>query len=58
VFLDRDGVINRKPTEGVYVADWSKFEILSGVENAIAALNESSHHVIVISNQHGAALRL
>ena len=56
VFLDRDGVINRKPPEGAYVARWSDFHILPGVEAAIAALNRAGVRVIVISNQRGIAL--
>jgi D-glycero-D-manno-heptose 1,7-bisphosphate phosphatase len=56
VFLDRDGVINRKVPEGEYIADWTKFHILPGVEAAIAALNRSGRHVIVLTNQRGVAL--
>jgi D-glycero-D-manno-heptose 1,7-bisphosphate phosphatase len=58
VFLDRDGVINRKRPEGEYVDCWNRFDILSGVETAIAALNRSGRRVIVISNQRGVALGL
>jgi D-glycero-D-manno-heptose 1,7-bisphosphate phosphatase len=56
VFLDRDGVINRKAPEGKYVAQWSELDILPGVEAAIAALNRSGRRVIVVSNQRGIAL--
>lgn len=56
VFLDRDGVINRKPPEGKYIAQWSDVEFLSGAESAIAALNRSGRRVIVVSNQRGVAL--
>ena len=56
VFLDRDGVINRKAPEGKYVAHWSEVELLPGIEDAIAALNRSGRHVIVVSNQRGIAL--
>ena len=56
VFLDRDGVINRKPPEGAYVARWSDFHILPGAEAAIAALNRAGIRVVVISNQRGIAL--
>ena len=56
VFLDRDGVINRKPPEGAYVARWRDFQILAGAESAIAALNDAGYRVIVISNQRGIAL--
>lgn len=58
VFLDRDGVINRKSPEGEYIHEWEKFEILPGVEAAIAALNRSGRRVIVLTNQRGIALGL
>src|SRR3569833_1913574 len=58
VFLDRDGVINRKAPEGEYVFQWRSFELLPGVESAIAALNRANRKVIVISNQRGIALGL
>jgi len=51
VFLDRDGVINRKAPEGDYIKSWSEFEILPCVDSAIKRLNEESFLVIVISNQ-------
>ncbi|HTW47987.1 MAG TPA: HAD family hydrolase [Acidobacteriaceae bacterium] len=56
VFLDRDGVINRKPPEGRYIARWDDFHILPGAEAAIAGLNRSGRRVIVVSNQRGIAL--
>jgi D-glycero-D-manno-heptose 1,7-bisphosphate phosphatase len=58
VFLDRDGVINRKPPEGEYISDWSRMQILPGVETAIAKLNRSDRRVIVVTNQRGIALGL
>ena len=58
VFLDRDGVINRKPSEGEYVGRWGDFHPLPGAEQAIAALNRSGRTVIVITNQRGVALGL
>jgi len=58
VFLDRDGVTNRKLPEGQFVRCWSDFELLPGAESAIAALNRSGRHIIVISNQRGIALGL
>jgi D-glycero-D-manno-heptose 1,7-bisphosphate phosphatase len=56
VFLDRDGVINRKLPEGQYVGRWNGFHLLSGVEAAISALNQSGRRIIVITNQRGIAL--
>lgn len=51
VFLDRDGVINRKAPEGGYVTRWEEMEILPDVAGAIALLNAAGVRVIVISNQ-------
>jgi D-glycero-D-manno-heptose 1,7-bisphosphate phosphatase len=56
VFVDRDGVINRKLPEGKYVTGWEEFELLPGVPAAIAALNHSGRKVIVVTNQRGVAL--
>ena len=58
VFLDRDGVTNRKLPEGKFVRSWREFELLHGVELAIATLNRSGRHIIVVSNQRGIALGL
>lgn len=58
VFLDRDGVINRKPPEGQYIGKWDDFHLLPDVEAAIAALNAAGRKIIVVSNQRGVALGL
>ncbi|HXE08214.1 MAG TPA: HAD family hydrolase [Acidobacteriaceae bacterium] len=58
IFLDRDGVLNRKPPEGEYVTGWSRFHLLAGVPEAIARLNRAGLRVIVVSNQRGIALGL
>jgi D-glycero-D-manno-heptose 1,7-bisphosphate phosphatase len=58
VFLDRDGVINRKAPEGAYVSRWDEFEPLPGVAEAIRVLNQSGRRVFVVSNQRGVSLGL
>jgi D-glycero-D-manno-heptose 1,7-bisphosphate phosphatase len=58
VFLDRDGVINRKMPEGQYVTGWQHFELLPGVPEAIARLNQAGLRVLVVTNQRGIALGL
>ncbi|HWA96339.1 MAG TPA: HAD family hydrolase [Terracidiphilus sp.] len=58
VFLDRDGVLNRKLPEGQYVGSLAQFEPLPGVEEAIVRLNRAGKLVIVVSNQRGIALGL
>lgn len=55
VFLDRDGVINRKAPEGEYIVRWDDFEILPGVVEAIRTLNQSGYHVIIVTNQRAVA---
>jgi D-glycero-D-manno-heptose 1,7-bisphosphate phosphatase len=56
VFLDRDGVINRKaPTEDEYITRWDEMEILPGVGQAIGWLNCLGFKVIVVTNQRGVA---
>ena len=56
VFLDREGVICRKPPEGEFISQWERFQLLPGVEMAIASLNRSGRRVIVVTNQRGVAL--
>jgi D-glycero-D-manno-heptose 1,7-bisphosphate phosphatase len=58
IFLDRDGVINRKMPEGRFVASQAEFEPLSGVIQAIRKLNRAGLRVLVVSNQRGIALGL
>jgi D-glycero-D-manno-heptose 1,7-bisphosphate phosphatase len=58
VFLDRDGVINRKAPEGAYVSHWDEFHPLPGVAEAVRALNESGRLTFLVSNQRGVSLGL
>ena len=51
VFLDRDGVINRKAPEGQYVTRWEEMEFLPGVHEAVRLLNQAGFFVVVVSNQ-------
>jgi len=56
VFLDRDGVVNEKMPEGLYVTCWNEFRLLAGVTEAIGRLNRAGLRVVVVSNQRGIAL--
>lgn len=58
VFLDRDGVLNRKPRPGEYVTCCDELVLLPGVADAVARLNRSARKVIVVTNQRGVALGL
>jgi histidinol-phosphate phosphatase family protein len=49
VFLDRDGVINRRRPD--HVKSWAEFEFLPGVLDAFAQLHEAGTRVVVVTNQ-------
>ena len=51
VFLDRDGVINRKAVAGDYVTRWQDFHFLPGATEAISLLVRAGWSVMVITNQ-------
>ena len=53
VFVDRDGVINRKAPEGSYVETWDDFEFLPGALEGLRVLTEHGLRVVVASNQRG-----
>ncbi|MDD5264949.1 MAG: HAD family hydrolase [Candidatus Bipolaricaulis sp.] len=55
VFLDRDGVINRRPPTGEYVTRWSEFEFLPDVPEAIARMTKAGLRIFVVTNQRGIA---
>lgn len=57
VFLDRDGVLNRRIVGG-YVASWNDFEILPGVLSALRSLSALDILLIIVSNQAGVAKRI
>lgn len=55
VFLDRDGVINKKPAKADYVKNWEEFEFLPGVIEGLKLLTENNYDIYLISNQPGIA---
>ena len=55
VFLDRDGVLNRRIMDG-YVTCLDEFEILPGVLPALALLTRAGFRLAVVTNQQGIAL--
>jgi len=52
LFLDRDGVINKK-LEGDYVRNWEQFEFLPGVIEALKKLRKIFGKIIIVTNQRG-----
>jgi histidinol-phosphate phosphatase family protein len=52
LFLDRDGVINRRIVDG-YVKSWDQFDFLPGVPEAMIKFHRVFGRIIVVSNQQG-----
>ena len=52
LFLDRDGVINKK-IEGGYVTNINDFKFLPRVLEAICILSHQFHKIIIVTNQQG-----
>ncbi|MCM8524924.1 MAG: HAD family hydrolase [Lentisphaeraceae bacterium] len=57
VFIDRDGVINRRLV-GDWVKTWEEFDMLPGVPEAIGNLKKAGYRCILITNQRGISLDL
>jgi len=58
VFLDRDGVVNRRPANDGFITSWAKFQFLPGVAEGIRLLNQHSIFVVIVTNQRGVNLGL
>jgi D-glycero-D-manno-heptose 1,7-bisphosphate phosphatase len=58
IFLDRDGVINRKLPENYYVSRVSQFEFLPGATRALSILRQLGYLLVVVTNQRGIARKL
>jgi D-glycero-D-manno-heptose 1,7-bisphosphate phosphatase len=52
VFVDRDGVINRR-LPGDYVRSWDQFDFLHGARAGLRLLREAGYLLVVITNQRG-----
>src|SRR6185437_14405838 len=53
IFLDRDGVINKKPEKADYVKSWNEFHLLPHALNALKLLTEKNYDIYIITNQAG-----
>jgi histidinol-phosphate phosphatase family protein len=52
LFLDRDGVINKK-RENDYVKDWNEFSFTFGALDAISRFSEIFGKILIVTNQRG-----
>lgn len=55
VFLDRDGVVNRRAREGAYIHNTSEFELTPGAAKALTALDQAGATLFIVTNQRGVA---
>lgn len=55
VFLDRDGVLNKRMPRAKYVRSWDEWQWLPGAKEALRLLKEAGYQVMVITNQPGIA---
>jgi D-glycero-D-manno-heptose 1,7-bisphosphate phosphatase len=55
VFVDRDGTLNQKATDGEYIASPDDLHLIEGVGPAVRRLNKAGIPIFVITNQRGVA---
>ncbi len=55
IFLDRDGVINKRPPKADYVKKWEEFEFLPGAIEGMELLSQNGYEIYLISSQAGIA---
>jgi D-glycero-D-manno-heptose 1,7-bisphosphate phosphatase len=58
IFLDRDGVLNKKLPEDCYLSDICDFELMEGTARALRKLKALGYTLIVVTNQRGIARKL
>ncbi len=58
IFLDRDGVLNKKLPENCYLSDICDFEFIEGSARALKKLKSLGYVLLVVTNQRGIARQL
>ena len=53
IFLDRDGVLNKKKPKGKYVTEWREWEWKKGSLDGLKILKDNNYKIILITNQPG-----
>lgn len=53
LFLDRDGIINRRAAPHTYITRWEDFRFVDGAPAALRALGETGFSFVVVTNQQG-----
>ena len=55
IFLDRDGVLNKKPQKATYVTTSTEYTFLPGAIEGLKLLQEKGYEIFIITNQAGVA---
>lgn len=55
VFLDRDGVLNKKSPKAYYITSWKQFEFLPKVKEALQFIAKKKYKIFIVTNQAGVA---
>ena len=55
IFLDRDGVLNRKAPPDQYIRNWTEFHWLPGALDALRRLHGAGLRLLLATNQQGIA---
>lgn len=58
VFLDRDGVINKKPAKAQYIINPEEFIFLPRVKKALKLLKSKGYKIFIVTNQPGIARKM
>ena len=58
IFLDRDGIINRKAKKGEYIKAWKDFIFIKKNLLGLRKLSKAGYKFIIISNQAGVARKI
>jgi D-glycero-D-manno-heptose 1,7-bisphosphate phosphatase len=56
VFLDRDGVLNRRSSVKRYVTTPEELELLPGTREGLSLLSAHGYGIVIVTNQQGVAL--
>lgn len=58
IFLDRDGVINKKAPKADYIKNWDEFIFLPKAKEALKLLKDKGYEIFLITNQPGIARKI
>ena len=58
MFLDRDGVINKKAPPHQYITEWDNFEFMPGIFDFLRELSRRNFLLVIVTNQQGVGKKI